>query len=280
MNFLTLILEHNGKTLTEDVDLPEAWHEVPADIYPHLASLYLATDAQMSKYDKTVRAFVLLTMKHYPFIEKFDDDDMRRQLHYVDWVFNKLDLTKNLLPEITIGKETFIGPSDGMDNLRFAEWCAAASYLAAYTESEDIADLQKLVATIYRPAGIGPDYVPGSPTFRGDRRQKFNDTLIDSRALLIAKLNKPVIQGIYVWFRSCLKQITLQYESLFPEQLENDNTSVEQSGDGWLGVYDDLRGDPKFGGAEKLEEEYLNMVFFSLARNNEKMKALKEKYGV
>lgn len=268
-----------GKKLKSTTfNLPQAWDDVPAAIFPNLASLYLATESKMDKYDKTVRVFILLTADHWPVIKQLTDEELFGLLPLVNWVFDKLDLKKNLQPAIKIGEQEFIGPMDGMSNLRFGEWCVADTYLQAYAETEEIQFLHKLAAVLYRPAGNGPGATPGSPEYRGDRREKFNDQLVDDRAKLMAKLHLPILQGIFVFFSSCRKLITSQYPKVFPEPKEGEQPG--SSNEGWIDTYDDLRGDPKYGGAEKLEEEFLDMVLFSLQRNNEKMEKLKEQYDI
>jgi hypothetical protein len=276
MKNLVIKIEIDGKLHSADMQLPENWNEVPADVFPHLASLYMATDKQMSVYDKAVRAFVSLTWKHWKVIEKLTDTELFDLLPLVDWVFNRLDLVKNHLPEIEIGDQVFIGPSDEMENLRFGEWCAASFYAGEIPEDETLESLQQLAACLYRPAGDGPEYTPDHARYRGDRREKFNDQLLPSRAKLMAKLERPVLQGIYVWFASCRYQIFNGYPNLNDESVNKETTDES----GWLGVYDDLRGDPKFAPAENLEEQFLHTILDSLQRNKIKMEKLKAKYDI
>jgi hypothetical protein len=275
VNKIRIEVEINNKLEVANIDLPESWEEVPKSVYPHLASLYLATDKQMSVYDKTVRAFVSLTFEHWKVISKLHPEELHDLLPLIDWVFNKLDVFKNPLPGVVIDKKMFYGPSDGMENLRFLEWCAASSFASAYAESENIEDLAGLAACLYRPAGRGEEYIPGTSVYRGDRREKFNDQLIAARSKKMIKLKRPALQGIYVWFASCRYQIINQYD-----HLTKSSAGDAKSGADWLDVYDDLRGDPKFGGPDKLDDEFLNYVLFSMNRNIEKMAELKSKYNL
>ncbi|MBS7565076.1 hypothetical protein KHS38_11735 [Mucilaginibacter sp. Bleaf8] len=274
MKNLVIKLEINGKLEIADIHLPESWNEVPAADYPHLASLYMATDKKMSEHDKFVRAFVLLTWHHWRVIEQLLPEEMYELVKLVEWVFNQLDLTVNHQPEIKIGKQVLIGPADGMENLRFAEWCTANTYAQNVPEDETLESMRGLAACLYRPAGEGNEYKPGHATYRGDRREKFNEQLVDSRMAMLEKLDAPTLQGIYVWFCSCRYQLFAPYE-----KLKQPADGGEANGS-WLDVYDDLRGDPKFGGPEKLEDDWLTYILFSLDRNKDKMDQLKSQYDI
>ncbi len=257
-------------------NLPEKWDEVPEKLYLFLAAIYLADAVEMNKFDKTVQAFRLLSIEHRTVIENLDAEELYDLLPLVDWVFDKLDLRKNLIPVITIDKKKYLGPADELENLRFAEWCAADTFFMNYTVSGDIYQLQQLAAVLYRPAGTGDEYSPEHVTWRGDRREKFNDQLLKNRTALMAQLPKAVLQGIFLFYTSARAIILEGY----PEVFSGNSKSREDTRQGWLDIYDDLRADPKYAGPDRLDEEMMHSVFFSLERNNIKMAKIKEQYDI
>jgi hypothetical protein len=274
-------LKIKGKLQVANLDLPEKWDDVPANLYPNLASIYLAEDNQFDAYAKTVRAFALLAWSEWKIIEQLKPDELIDLLPLIDWVFNKLDLQKNLQPAITINNLEYAGPADGMDNLRFAEWCAADTFMVNYTETQDVNWLHQLAAVLYRPAGIGDEYTPGKVTYRGDTREKFNDNLLKERSALMATLPANVIQGIYLFFASCRAQIIGMYPVTFPfDKTKTADQVTSLSKDGWLDIYDDLGADPRYAGPDILDEKPLHSVLFSIERNNIKMNKLKEEYDI
>ena len=257
-------------------ELAECWDDVPAALYPALATLYVNTDG-LNKYDKTVRAFAVLAIDAWATVKLLDAEHLYDLLSLIDWVFNRLDLQKNILPSLQIAGLDFFGPADGLRNLRFAEWCAAETFMMNYIESDDIYQLQQLAATLYRPAGEGLEFDPQHVTWRGDRREKFNDNLLASRTQLMAEwLAEPVVlKGIYLFYQSCRKAIINGYPVTFPDSLAEPSY---KNRNGWLDIYDDLRSDPKYAAADLPDEEMLLSVLFSLERYNIKMNELKEKY--
>lgn len=281
MKNIRIEIEEGKKTKVVELLLPECWDEVPANVYPQLCSLYLKKPEDMTVFDKTVRAFILLTLPHYETIKLLTAEELYSVLPLVDWVFNKLDLSKNPLPEITLDKINYYGPAAEMDNLRFAEWCVADTHFINYSRSGDINDLHMLAACIYRPSGTGPDYMPTSPTFRGDIREKFNDQLLPLRKMIMARLDAAQLHGIYLFFASSKHKIIGLYQEFFPppKETSEDAPSDDQSFS-WFDIYDDLRGDPKFGGPDKLEDEFLHTVLASIERSKKTMKDLKSKYKI
>jgi len=280
MASIIINLQEGAKVHKREIRVPDCWNSVPADVYPELCSIYLKKEFEMSDYDKAVRAFVLLTLESYDIVEKLTAEELYPMLGTVDWVFSKLDLTQNHLPKVEIDGVDFFGPLEEMDNLRFAEWCVADTHFVNYSKSGSQQDLQQLAACIYRPIGDGVEFSPTSSYYRGDQREKFNDQLLKSRAHLMAKLPKAILDGIYVFYASCKHQITGMYPEIFPAK-QKGSASSSDAGDqqfSWFDIYDDLRGDPKFGGPDKLEDEFLHTVLASIERTRLTMKNLKKQH--
>lgn len=281
MKIVTIDMQIGRKKLTAEMAIPENWNEVPSGTYPDLSSIYLKKPEEMNVYDKTVRAFVLLTLEHYNVVHRLDTEELFDLLPLVDWVFNRLDLSKNHIDVIQIDDIPFYGPADELENLRFAEFCVADTHYVNYAKFGNIEDLHRLAACLYRPAGEGSEYSDKSSLYRGDIREKFNDQLLNSRQLLMSRLSKSTLDGIYLFYASAKHRITAMYPEFFPpsDPKKIDKTATDQAFS-WFDIYDDLRGDPKFGGPEKLEDEFLHTVLSSIERSKKTMKDLKRKHKI
>lgn len=270
---LEVKVKENGKTVKAKVSLPECWNDVPEDVYPYLASLFLKEEHEMPVYDKQVRTFGLLAGKAWPAIEKLRPEELYDLLLLVDWVYSQMDLVKNMQPVIQAG-QTFYGPADEMANLRWGEWIFADSNFVQYAKTKDEKYLDALIATIYRPTGYGPEYVPTSPRYRGDNRERFNSNNIDYRIKLISQMPLIEKQGIYLFFLSCRWQLILSHPHVFPQPkpgTKPKKQNTEGYDFGWLGVHDDLCGE-KGRSPDQLEDEFLSTVLLSLERNQIKWK--------
>jgi hypothetical protein len=275
MKVILISITQNRKTQEVRFNLPESWGEVPANVYPELASIYLKKSDEMDVHDKTVRAFLLLTIEHYKVIKRLSDEELYDLLKNIDWVFNKLDILDNPLPVVVINGKDYYGPQKAMENLRFAEWCVADTHFVNYSHTAALEDLQKLAACIYRPSGIGDEFKHSHPSYRGDIRERFNDQLVDQRSAEMSKLGKAYLEGIYLFYASCRHHIISMYEDFFPQKEKKEGEAPAKSDFSWFDIYDDLRGDPKFGGPDKLEDEFLHTVLASVERTQKTMKELR-----
>lgn len=280
MKVVKAVTEIGGKLATATALIPEKWDEVPGYLYPTLAQLYLAPDDQLSKYDKTYRALMLFCDDRHVLkvFRKLNADEIYDILPLVDWVFDQMDLKKNHQPRFKKTKTMYFGPEEGLRNMRFAEWVMADTYYCGYAKDKDEESLNNLVATLYRPQGKGEEYLSWNVKYRGDVREKFNDALLPARAEIMGKLSLIYREAIYLWFASCRWQLQTRYKEIFESGGERQNTML--AGYGWFGIYDDLRGDPKFGGPAALEEEFIHTIFQSLVRSHYKYLDLKREYNI
>lgn len=266
-----------GKAVNCKVTLPESWNEVPVDIYPYLASLFLKEEDEMPVYDKQVRTFSLLAEKAWPAIERLVPEELYELLKLVDWVYEKFDLVKNMQPVIGIDGDIYQGPADDLANLRWGEWVFADTNFVQYARTKEVGYLDNLIATIYRPAGIGAEFDPGSTNYRGDNREKFNGNNLASRLQVISKLPFIEKQGIYLFFMSCRWQLILAHPHVFPQPKPGEKPKKQNKEGydfGWMGVHDDLCGE-KGRSPDQLEEEFLSTILLSLERSQIKWKQYK-----
>jgi hypothetical protein len=182
-------------------------------------------------------------------------------------------LTKNLVPCLVIRGERYWGPADRLFNLSFTEFIHAETNLKLFLKSKEIPFLDRLIAILYRKEAQG--YDPGSIDFKGDRREPFNDHLIDERAKRMSRCNHNLKMAVYLFYTGCQEWIRLQFPHVFSQTSKGDDNTL-----GFLGLVDSLTA----GDVTKTElvlSSYLMSVMVHLERaamEHEKMKAdLKKK---
>lgn len=260
-------------------DLPQSWDEVPEHLYPFLARIYLRDSRFMNENDKLVRTLAILMDGGIGALDLLNDYqilDLTRNIH---WVYEKLDLTENKIFSFTLNEIDYLGPSSDLSNMRFGEFIMTETYFMQYTESglENPIFLDKLISVLYRPHGIGPEYDPGDPGYRGDCRQKFNSNLIDGRAAIIEGLDLAIKDGIYLFYAVARDLLFSYYPNVFSKR--RSSSKQQKSGQinfGWIGVFDDMLGE-KGRTAESLEDEFLSTALMSLERNQIKIKEINNK---
>ena len=127
------------------------------------------------------------------------------------------------------------GPRAGFRNLRFAEFIFADAYYGRYLQTNDEAHLNRLVAVLYRPQRAG--YAPDSPAYGGDRREDFNENLLEARTRQVAKLPHHVKYAVLLWYRGCRHQLENRFDYVFTA-----DTQQKATQSGWSEVLHELAG--------------------------------------
>jgi hypothetical protein len=129
-------------------------------------------------------------------------------------------LSKQLIPEVKAGGKTFYGPADGLSNILFHEYIHTETFYANYVKKQNVSssseayrELDKLIAVLYREQV--KNYDPHALDYNGDRREPFNDWLIDSRSLLISKLSLTTKNAILLYYTGCVNLIQLRFPEVF-----------------------------------------------------------------
>ncbi len=122
-------------------------------------------------------------------------------------------LTNNLIREIKVGSEKFYGPSDGLTNIIFQEYIHTETFISKFNSTGDIAFLDKFIAVLYRPQS--KDYNPVYANFNGDRREPFNDFIIDTRAATVGKIDIALRHAILLFYMGCINHIQFLFKEVF-----------------------------------------------------------------
>ena len=139
----------------------------------------------------------------------------------------------------------YYGPAAGVGDIKTMEMATAADFLSAYHATQDVVNLNKLIAVLYRPTNC---FIRLIKLFNGrDVRYRFNSDTVDSRAYAIARLPLHVKQAILIMFTGYLNT------------LEQCTPNIPRSGEtnhyGWVSIPWDLAG-PVLGDAEKVKKMY------------------------
>ncbi|MDO7849238.1 hypothetical protein Q5H92_22935 [Hymenobacter sp. M29] len=150
-------------------------------------------------------------------------------------------LTEQLLPHLPYLKWyqglgcRYFGPRENFRNLSFAEFIFADAFFLRYLQTNDETQLDRLVATLYRPQRAG--YAPLAPDYAGDRREPFNENLLDARARHVARLEHHVKYAVMLWYRGCRKALETRFEYVFTGE-----NNRKASAGSWADVLHELAG--------------------------------------
>lgn len=170
-----------------------------------------------------------------------------------------ITLTRQLLPEVKPARllPTYYGPAAELANVSFLEFAFADAYFVAYANSQQVQWLDQLVATLYRP---GRRLAEGLAA--GDRRQPFNEHLIEAQAGRLARLPRLTRLAILTWYRGCRHALEQRYPHVFtPANQEQ----AKAHPDGWAYVLRELSGQA-FGNYAETGRQLVHQV---LAKMND-----------
>lgn len=130
-------------------------------------------------------------------------------LECTDFLFQNIDLTKNLLPTVNVGWfKKLYGPGDKLADLTVEEFSFAFGLFNQYNRTGNETVLPTLMACLYRPKN--PDFAK-----TGELRSPFNNKLIDVNEKAIKALPKPYHHAVYLYFLGCIEFLAKNYPNVF-----------------------------------------------------------------
>ena len=183
-----------------------------------------------------------------------------------------LSFVDNKCPKFTHKDIVYYGPDDALLNISFDEFLAAISSYNSFNKTQDINDLNQLVAALYRPEKPETDYNLLT-NYDGDIRQEFYQTNVSQRAKELATLDPGTKLGIKLFFEACINYITsatdinVQGNSIDLTVLFKGKSSQEKS-IGMLNVLFSLAETNVFGDKEKTGKERYWTILLKLYQNH------------
>jgi hypothetical protein len=151
----------------------------------------------------------------------------------------KLGLTKcpyRIIRQKEVGLE-WHGPDDGLENLNIYELGQVFTLIENYLETRDTAQVDTLIATMWRPAKPGTQSNIDSD-YEGDIRLPYNrhERTVERRAAYMRQLPELAKQLILFWVASCRQEIIAAYPNLF-QKPEGEPEGERVGNDyGWGGI--------------------------------------------
>lgn len=203
------------------VHTPSEWNELTLKQLLFVAPRVMMMNKSQRLLSEILFNFIGLKVK------KLDEMNLSQLIGLfpaVNWLFKSSQLTKNLLKEITIGDETFVGPEDELKDITVSQFAFADKFLNTFLKKKDEQFLDLLVATIYHPKG-----------------EKFRKEEIENTAEYIHQLELDKRLAILAFFIGSRNKIAENNKDIFKK-----SNKVNRSKTGWLGFFYQLAG-PKTG---------------------------------
>lgn len=241
---VTLIMP-NGKK--QSYQLPQAYNHCSEKQLLQLFKLQA-----MEFKDKNVQKFeavrLLLGVKPKVFYNIYAEDLVRLK-RMGKWVFENFGYTKNILQTFSIHNRKYQGPDDLLMNCTFIEFIHADDYASSFFESKDIEELDKMIATLWRPLKRRKELF--SEDYDGDPRRKYNSALTERELKRISKLKLETKFACLGFIAGCKEFIVNRYDKVF----QQGGTKSENVG--WSYAQKSLAACGMIGNLEAVQKENL-----------------------
>jgi hypothetical protein len=242
----------NNKSVVDDISVPENWNELSKKQLLYIANLWQAWQLMAKNNLDLNRAKALLFVqlmkgttifnkqKRVNLITKLTNEEQWALLQLTNFIFIKNTLTVCPFPEIQIGFKRCYAPNNKLGNIKALEFHFADFFYMKYVKTENDADLNNMIACIYRPAPKTSE--------TGEKRVPFYMAKIEEYAKAVSKLSFAQKQAILLWYIGCRTFIVEKYTHIFSSENQS-----EAKNKGWLPLIMALSGD-KFGNYDQTSQ--------------------------
>ncbi|MFZ4463074.1 MAG: hypothetical protein ACOYN5_04465 [Bacteroidales bacterium] len=190
------------------IEIPSEFSEMTMDQFVYFAGLSLKFKSKLISLDdlKTLMVMRFLNVKSEGFAKLTEDaqllvsENINRMKELLGFLFIEtengeltydLSFTRNLVPFLKLNRiRRFKGPADALTDISFLEYKDANTYFRSFNETSNEADLNRMIAVLYRPA-------------RFFKKQAYNPDDIELRAWKIGRLPMPLRWAVYLFYASC-----------------------------------------------------------------------------
>lgn len=226
-------LKINAKVI--DLTIADSWNELSFNQALYIANFWqawqlLLKNNQSMQYARAKLFTVLIENKTAKELKEiitilstvdFEELDINL-LSYTDFIFQKIGLTKNIMPVIKIGWfKKLYGPADKLSNITINEFSFALNYYNLYNKYEKDEHLDLLVACLYRTKKYNWEA-------SGDIRSDFNTFTADKYLSEIKNINYAHKQVVYLYFHSCIELFSKIFPFVF-SKAESGNSDSKQT---------------------------------------------------
>jgi hypothetical protein len=193
-------------------ELPSNWAELTRRQLLHVVPLLFQPAGAVHVHVQMLHRLLRLPYAHWRGLTDFQIADL---LRLVRWLTEPSQLTKQLLPTLGPWWARLVGPGDWLAGVQVWEFANAEAQLRKWVASQAPADLDRLVAVLYRPRRAFHWLRKLSPAYTGDARQVFNEKTVAKRAQRVAQLPLAQWHAVLLYYLGCRAALERAYPHLF-----------------------------------------------------------------
>lgn len=279
-------IKNNGKPAF-DGHLPGSWEEVTAEQFRRIFHLLFSIFPPLPTPELRRRLLLSLLFKNkfrykatMHMMAGIDIFELTEKITFIWQSSSPIAFIKSFRHRLC----RYYLPDSYLNNAVCIEFIYADSYLESIARFEgDInkcEELNMLVATLCRPRKWFWWFRKRLSSYDGDIRERFNPSLMKSRAKRFEKL--PLQWKLYVlaYFIACKKNIVEDpaYNLIFPQKKKKKKAEASnEEGSSWAEVLKDVAGTKLYGSYDETAWYNLHTMLTNMQFDNKKAKALRKK---
>ncbi len=240
--------------------MPTCWNELTGDQLVRCLPVIYADWSDGKKQLALLRILTGIGRWRFLFAHPAE---LSEYFYRLSFLFEQNTLTRNLVPRY----DGLHGPGDNFCNITVSEFIFSETFYLRYRENNEIADLDMLIAVLYRAGRFILTY-----NYRinpaGDFRRKFNDNLIDHYVKKIRRWPIGVKNAILHYYEGCRGRLVESYSDVF-------GGSGEPARRGMLSLMVSMAETGTFGPFDQVEKLYLHTFMIGLSEAIDKAEKMK-----
>lgn len=189
------------------------------------------------------------------------------------WIFEKGGLTNYPLRKFKWQGRTYHGPKDSILNVTTEEITLGYTYFKNYAKTNDYAQLDRLIALVYRPANPFNFLLQWRESYTGDVRMPLNGYNFEKRIKRFATLDKETKVTIFMQWAGAWEVFENRPENkyIFPKSAPaDDSVRVDNNQPDpymWQKVMLRMAQSGEFGTLQQIQKMHKDWFFLNMARN-------------
>ncbi len=225
MQNVTIKYKKGTRTQKIELNLPSKWDQLSYKQFLYIAKMWPVwkelSEAQASLIPAKAKLFIELCDLGYfkkvqvcKALSNYNENSLGdNPLKLLDFLFEKVDLTKNMIPTINVGwMKQLKGPADEMADCSIEEFSFCFSAYSAFSRTEKEEHLITLMAILYRDTHKGV-------------RVAFDIDKLPRYERLLKKVPKVYLQGTFLFFTGILTYLELRYSTVFKRSEQKNQSS-------------------------------------------------------
>jgi hypothetical protein len=189
--------------------IPDSYNELTRDQLIKLAPLLTRKDEPGVIGLQVLQVLLQLSKVKFFFL----DTEVKEQLlPFTAWVFEKNNLTKQIIPVYSHWLNSYWGPKSDFDNITLSEYHCTEIYYAMLLQDKKPEALDALISVLYRKSKPGYDFKKDPD---GDCRRDFNEHEIEYWSKKVSSLPSDLKQAILLWYDGCRESLVQLYPAVF-----------------------------------------------------------------